>query len=147
MILDKLENINFYSFASPNFKRGVEFALTLIDKPVGRYEDGEIFALVQEGNTRSFSEAKFESHKKYIDVQIVLKGADIFVWKSIDELENPTEYNDEKDVIHYKDTEGMNLKLTDNTFIVFYPKDGHKACCHDDNPTTYRKIVLKLPVQ
>ncbi len=48
----------------------------------GRYEiDGDnIYAIVQDYQTKSQSEGKWEAHKKYIDIQCVIKGKEKIGW-------------------------------------------------------------------
>ena len=81
MIIDKLSNTHLYS----GFGERINKAFTYLKETdfsnmeIGKHEiDGEnIFALVNEYNTKDESEGKLEAHKKYIDVQFVAKGSEL----------------------------------------------------------------------
>ena len=77
MIMDKLEHFRYYQRCVPELWDAVRF-VERVEKerlPAGRYPVGKGFAFVQEGQTRSFEEADFETHDKYLDVQILLEGS------------------------------------------------------------------------
>ncbi len=143
MVLDYINNKEFYSLIRPDFLEAVEFALSLADKPVGKYEKNDYFALVQTGETKNIHELQFESHRKYLDVQIVVDGEEMLEWQTIDKLSSTTNYDSEKDCILY-DGSGDVVKINKDMFYIMHTEDGHKPCCHIDKVTNYKKIVLKL---
>ncbi len=146
MIVDYLENINKYSFVNKNFKKGVEFALTLFEEPVGRYEYDEIFAFVQMGDTKPTDIARFESHKKYLDVQIMVQGEEVMAWQNINMLSETVPYDADSDIMFYSG-EGQNLNIKKGMFYIVDKTDAHKVCSHIDKQTTYKKVVLKLEIE
>lgn len=146
MIVDYLENIGLYSNVSVDFSDAIEFALSLKDKPIGRYEKDDYFVLVQQGETNHFQDQKFETHKKYIDVQILLEGQEYMEWQYSKKLEIYTPHCDDKDAEFYTG-EGIKMKFDKTMFAIFYPTDAHKACLHLDVQTKYKKLVVKLPVK
>lgn len=145
MVIDYIENINTYSFINKNFEKGVKFARSLFDKPVGKYECDDIFAFVQEGSTKNTDETKFESHIKYMDIQFVVEGSEILGWQNINKLTVADEYNEDSDMILYIGN-GENIKISENMFYIVHEKDGHKPCTHISNQTNYKKVVLKLKI-
>ena len=59
-----------------------------VNTPAGRYEIGEnIYANIEEYNTKSELDATLESHKRYIDIQFLLNGIERINYCSIDGLE------------------------------------------------------------
>lgn len=143
MVFDYVKNIECYNGILPNFAEGVAFALSLQDKPVGRYEQGEIFAMVQEGETTSIDEGLFESHRKYVDVQFVIGGKELVEWQEIAALTEEIPYDETKDAGFWKGS-GDVLEIKEGMFYVAFPQDGHKPCKHAVSANAYRKIVLKL---
>ncbi len=89
MIIDKIENISKY-------KEVPAFALDFIknithDIKEGRYElVDESFANVESYSTKAPEVAKFEAHKDYIDIQLLITG---------------------NERIYYTDVEGLNLSV------------------------------------
>lgn len=145
MIIDKLDNIKIYYPAVKNLDK----AMKIIEKEdfdkVGKYEYDWGYIMVQEGMTKHISEGYFESHEKYIDLQILKEGIEVLSWINVEELLAPKEYNQEKDVIHYIDKIVKNtIEILPNIFYICFPKDGHKAVRHIYNPMNYKKIVVKI---
>lgn len=146
MIIDKFENILIYENMVKNLREAVN-VLKSIDKfEVGRYEYDWGFFMVQEGVTKGLNEGKFETHEKYVDVQILLEGSEVLAWADSKELFEAEPYNDVKDATYYQKGSVENrMKITPNMFYICFAHDGHKAVRHIDFPTRYKKIVLKLP--
>ena len=116
--------------------------------PVGRYEltDGSYY-MVQEYITKKEHHCKLESHKKYIDVQWVLKGKEKIKTYSVDKLDPETSYDFEKDVVFWKPVDDMmNMQLCDGSYIVLYPGDAHMPCIMSGEQDTVRKIVIKVKI-
>ena len=89
MILDYYKNYKTYVDAVPGLEEGMKFVETLLDKPVGTYRtDSEMYAMVQEGETSDISGDKMETHKKFLDVQFVFSGQEIFEWEEATQLES-----------------------------------------------------------
>ena len=78
MIKDTLKNSEFYYGLGERFQKAFEYLKTtnLSEKENGKYEiDGEnIYVSVQDYNTKPEEEGKFEAHKKYADIQFIVKG-------------------------------------------------------------------------
>ena len=146
MVVDYINNAFNYNTLHPSFKEGLEFALSLKDKEVGRYEKGEMFCMVQEGETSLIETGDFEAHIKYIDVQILLEGQEILEWEDIKNLSVSIAYDEQKDAGFYNGT-GETITVKPGMFYVMFPCDGHKPCKHIKEMTKYRKLVLKLKVE
>ena len=77
MIKDKISNAALYEGVNAGFPAAFAFLKEAIASPkeIGRYDlEGGVFALVQSYDTKSVENCKIEAHKKYIDIQCVLKG-------------------------------------------------------------------------
>ena len=148
MILDYYKNYKTYVDAVPGLEEGMKFVETLLDKPVGTYRtDSEMYAMVQEGETSDISGDKMETHKKFLDVQFVFSGQEIFEWEEATKLEVREEYDDKTDFRFYYGG-GKRYLATVGMFYILFPQDAHR-CRGKVNETgdAYRKIVLKLPVK
>lgn len=147
MILDYYKNYKIYTPLVSNLEDGMRFVNTLLQKPEGRYEgENGIFAMVQIGKTSDISKDQMETHEKYLDVQMVFEGEEIFEWEEAAELKIAAPYNSETDLTFYKGN-GKRIFATEGMFYILFPQDAHK--CRGkvyDEGQLYRKIVLKLPV-
>ena len=112
------------------------------DTPLGRYEleDGA-FYLVQECKGRPREGAKFESHKRYIDVQYIVDGEEDMEVADISTLTLSDEYDEEADYMLHTGA-GALIHFKPGDFAVYFPNDGHMPSL--DGAT--RKVVIKIPV-
>lgn len=145
MILDYLNRMGQYEHLFPNFIPAMNFALSVKNEPVGRYEENDYFALVQEFDTVPLSEKPFELHKKYMDVHIVLSGEEVLEYEDIAFLEEASPYNEEKDGQKLNGS-GQPVVIKEGMFCLVFAHDGHKPGCCLDKGGKLRKIVLKIPM-
>lgn len=144
MIVDYIQYYMKYADIVPGFIEGFQFALSLKDKSAGRYELNEdIYAMVQEGVTEELNEGAYESHKKYIDVQIMVEGEEVMKWQEVNHLKESIPYNEEKDA-EFRIGDGDSIHVKKDMFYLVFPQDAHKPCRHEEIPTIYKKIVLKI---
>lgn len=145
MILDYLNRMEQYKDLFPDFIPAMKFALSVKDQPVGRYDEGDYFALVQEFDTVPLEDKPFELHKKYMDVHIVLSGEEVLEYEDILFLEEESPYNEEKDGQKLKG-KGQPVLIKEGMFCLVFAHDGHKPGCCASAPAKLRKIVLKVPM-
>lgn len=145
MILDTLENSQQYESLIKNLKNGIEFIFHSNHLKVGRYEFEGGFALVQEGETCPIEEGIFETHQNYIDIQYMSKGSELLEWADVKDLKQKIPYSKEKDAAFFTG-KGTVVEISEGMFYVMFPHDAHKACCHMDKKTDFRKIVVKCKI-
>ena len=148
MIIDKLENIQFYAPILPNLKEGIKAISDLKKKGAfapGRYDFEGGFFKVENGATKSFEEGTYEAHKKYIDVQIIEDGSEEIAWDTLESLTETVPYDEEKDAARYTGNFSHQMKITKGMFWAAFPWDGHRPGAHSKEEQQYTKIILKLP--
>jgi biofilm protein TabA len=151
MILDTLSQWRTYNAISPRFEKGFAFLRKVTEQtPVGRHEiEGEdIFAFVQQHGTKPVAERVYESHRKYIDIQYVVRGREVMYWAPLPLLTNVTmPFDAEKDAALYGlIPEGVPVRVTPGQFAIFFPEDGHIPSCAWDAPAEVLKVVVKVRV-
>lgn len=149
MICAKIQSTKDYSSINENLKKAFEFleGNDLKELAVGKYEiQGEdIFALVQEYITEKEEEKKWESHEKYIDIQLIVEGKEIMGYAPIELLEVKKDLRPEKDMIFYKESSnGSNIKFANGDYAIFFPEDGHKPGCALGECSKVKKVVVKV---
>ena len=149
MICGNMKITKDYSSINKNFVKAFEFLKNndLKELTLGKYEiDGEkIFVLVQEYVTQKEEEKKWESHEKYIDIQLIVEGQEIMGYAPIGYLEVEEDLRVEKDLIFYEETsKGSNIKFSNDDFAIFFPEDGHRPGCALGECSKVRKIVVKV---
>jgi YhcH/YjgK/YiaL family protein len=150
MIYDVFANGNLYFGKKDAFGKALDFAMNFDrSKPDGKYEiDGSnLYALVMSYQTRSAEEARFEAHKKYIDIQLLLDGQEFADVCLNEKLEVDTPFSEENDAALYKSPKFFtSVLLTPGRFAIFYPGDIHRPCRMIDSSKPVRKMVLKVRV-
>ncbi|MEO6521251.1 MAG: YhcH/YjgK/YiaL family protein [Mucilaginibacter sp.] len=119
---------------------------TDLDKlPVGKYPiDGEnVFASVTDNPTKPYEKTAWESHKKYIDLQYVIQGAEGIAANPVATAKVTEPYNEAKDVAHYE-ADGKQYTAVPGTFYLFFPADAHRPNIKVDGADHDKKIVLKI---
>lgn len=151
MVIDNLKNCKLYYGMHKSFEAAFDFIQKAVDEdlPVGKYElDGKnLYASVQEYDSKLPENAKAEGHNNYIDIQFVVSGvecADVF---DIANATPKSEYNDVKDVMFYEDSPTANkCTLSSGEYGIFFPHDIHKPGMCKGAPSPVKKIVVKVKI-
>jgi biofilm protein TabA len=111
--------------------------------------DGEkVFALFQIYETARADTAKFEYHKKYIDVQYLISGEEIIGWAPAEQMTITENYDMVRDICFGTiERERMTpVYLKAGQLAVFFPEDAHAPRLAAHTPCSVRKIVIKVAV-
>jgi len=146
MIIGRFDQILDYAILLPHLAEGLKTLSVHQDSPVGKiFFDGG-FLLIQEGVTKPFADDGFEAHRQFIDVQIVVKGAEEIAWADLGDLKTTLPYDEVSDKEKLSGKTTHRIWVTEGMFWVAFPRDGHQAIAHTDLPHTYRKFVIKLSI-
>ena len=148
MILDVLENTHRYLTLNKGFAKAIEFLLRpdLKELPAGKHEiDGDrVYATVSKDLGRKKEDAFLETHKKYIDIQLVLAGTDDVGWKPKSSCKQPSgEYDQKTDVQFFADEPDAWLSTESGSFAIFFPEDAHMPLISSE---LLHKVVVKVAV-
>ncbi|MBQ9806737.1 MAG: YhcH/YjgK/YiaL family protein [Clostridia bacterium] len=152
MIFDTLKNTAYYESIHPRFKAAFAFLekATREDLPVGRYEleGSDLFAMVQEYETNPPDHVRFEGHRRYIDIQYLMRGVEVIEVTDLSVAEAEGMYSDEKDACFFKDhAEPVRAILHAGEYGVFLPHDIHKpGMALGTIPAPVKKIVVKIKI-
>ena len=140
-----------YNYLSERFEKAYKFLQETDFSKLsqGKIEiDGEnMFAEVQEYTTMPAEEYKFESHKKYFDIQYMAHGEEYFGYIPLKELEKDTGYDESRDLEFYKmPVCSGRIHLKTGDYAVVSPDDGHQPRCIGEAPCKVKKIVVKVKV-
>ncbi len=109
---------------------------------------GGVFVSEECYQSKARPDGFFESHRKYIDIQIIFEGEELMEVADIGSLKPTMEYNAERDLLKYADTaEASVLKVFPGQAAVFFPSDGHMPTLRvREAGGLVRKSVIKIPV-
>lgn len=140
MIKDKIKNAYLYYNLHPKFKEAFE---KILNNNLERDEDKLYFNL---DKYETKKEGKFEAHRKYIDIQYIVKGEEKIGLSNIDDCQTLIEYNKEKDIEFLTSKKEDYMSLSEGEFMIFYPTDAHKPCLTNTKVMAIEKIVAKVLV-
>lgn len=107
---------------------------------------GGAFALEQAYLSKPRAEVFLESHRKYIDVQVVVVGHEVQEVVDLARLEVDVAYDATRDLIKYLDyADTSALSARDGLVGIYFPVDGHLSRAAGQ-PVLVRKTVVKVPV-
>ncbi len=151
MVITDLKYATDQIILSKKIKEALDFLhnTDLQELPVGRTDiDGDnIFALMQSYQSRmEHDEPKFELHRKYVDVQYLISGAEIMGWALHNLFTETVPYNQETDVVlgTIPAGEWSPVLFPAGRVIVFYPTDAHASGLAVDQPEEVKKVIIKV---
>jgi biofilm protein TabA len=153
MIHDTLAQAARYHALHPRFAQAFAWCQDInnLQKSDGRYviADEQLFVIVESGHTMPANRKRFESHRKYIDIQVNLKGPEIMEWLPKHGLTVADDFTGDNDICFYQPTNQLATRLLvrPQEFTIFFPEDAHKPCCNpEEHDVAYRKLVFKVAV-
>ena len=148
MILDTLKNSDKYCSVHPRFKKAFDYLKNtdLVALPAGtiELEGADLVINVVDITAKTEAEAKMESHKEFIDIQVPVGKAETMGWIALDACKDVTlPYDAEKDIMFFADKATSFLNVQPYEFVVFFPEDAHQPGIGTGQ---YRKIIVKVRV-
>ncbi|HMP89070.1 MAG TPA: YhcH/YjgK/YiaL family protein [Kiritimatiellia bacterium] len=151
MIEDSLDRFNVYPMG-PAWIMAFEFLSKLSpDVATGKQiiSGNEFFAGIDTYQTKNRDEAKLETHRKYMDIQVLLSGVEAIEIFPRHTLTISEPYNPERDAEFYMPpaVAPISVTLTPGRFVALFPEDAHMPSLRvDQTPVMVKKVVVKVPV-
>ena len=149
MIVDRLENYRCYPFGKA-WQLAFDFLLSLHpDAEEKKYPllGDDLFAIVMSYETCGPETAEIEAHRKYLDIQAVLRGEEGIGWSQADALQIDTPYDAAKDAELYKHPKQglLRVDLFPGDFMALFPHDAHMpSIMTRQGPVLTKKVVVKV---
>ncbi len=129
MIVDTTDNLEQLRSISPLTSKAVDWLQNtdLSALADGSYElcGRDLYVSVQERDTKPADEGIWESHRLYLDIQVVIEGRELMGYCPVGRLSSNVPYSEEKDIEFYAGaTENLCL-IYQGMFAVFLPQDAH----------------------
>jgi YhcH/YjgK/YiaL family protein len=152
MIYGKLDDFEAMGLASlgETVSRSVAWIRNLPAVPQeGRHAlwDDTIHALVLSYATGGAAESRFETHRRYVDLQYTLAGSETIDWAPRETLANDGDYDAAKDLLfhHPGPVLGSVVKAA-GFFSIYTPVDAHRGKIRAAGFESVFKLVVKIPV-
>lgn len=150
MIVGKIRDIGMYKGISKNLDTAIDSILKEEYKtaPIGKTVidgDNVFFSSQAIESTKDYEESLFETHKKYIDIQMVTEGSEGFgVLLSDEGLEVNKPFNYETDFGTFKKYPETIFNLVPGEFIIFFTDEPHMPCLKVGEKNSIKKVVYKV---
>ncbi len=128
-----------------NYLKTTDLAALEIKKHV--IDEDKLFATVTGYYTKSRDVARFEAHRKYIDIQYVISGEEMIGVAPVaskGEILQP--YDESRDLEFMNVNEGVEYKATPQNFFLFFPSDIHRPSLSVSDSSQVKKIVVKVKI-
>ena len=150
MIVDTLNNFEFYKSISLNIYLGLKFLVEAAPEiGIGLYEiNHNVKAIVSEYKTIEVFERGFEAHKNVIDIQYPIIGMERVKWAPIEEMDINIPYDSNNDRTFYKNPTIQNtyIDIGNRIFAIMFPNDGHSPQHYVVKPELIKKITIKVKI-
>lgn len=146
MIVSNLQNSQRVESLHPLFQTLFEYVKThdLLHAELGRIEikGDELFINNVNPECVAVEKQVLELHRDYIDVHILLEGAETIGWKAIEDLVTETKpYEKEGDCALFSDAPTTFVDLLPGQFVIVYPEDPHAPVIGQGK---IRKLIAKV---
>lgn len=114
---------------------------------VGRHDiDGDrVYITVTQSKSRSPAGEKFEAHRRYADIHVLISGEEMIGAAIARDLKSVIPYDQAKDIEMFEaPAEYERIRLSPGSFAVFLPGQAHLPGCHEKRPTEIKKAVVKV---
>lgn len=114
--------------------------------PIGKY-DLPCGSYVNIAEYQTSDDSRLESHRLYVDIQLLVTGRERVLVAPASSGSIIEKYDLQKDVLFsITDGQAQSIVLQPMDVAVFYPWDLHAPGISDQETTTNRKLVFKIPV-
>ncbi len=148
MIFDTVKNMKYYSSIMPQLDKIQAFTLDFMAGKMEnkRYDlDGDkLFVSPSTYMPKDREGAEYESHIKYADVQVVVKGHEYIGVAPLEDCNVTKPFEDGGDIAFYTSDNGSFCLLEEGYFLVLFPQDAHMPCIKVNDNEEVTKLVFKV---
>lgn len=145
MVIDRLENIEKYASLNPLFAQAIDFLKShdLNALETGKTElSKDLLVNVAQTKPKAKEDAKLETHRDFIDIQIPLSGTEVMGYTAAaDCVPADAPYNEEKDITFFEGLAESYMAVKPGMFAIFFPQDGHAPGI---TPDGVKKVIVKV---
>jgi biofilm protein TabA len=104
------------------------------------------YVSVTENPSKELGQAKWESHRNYIDLQYIIKGKEKIGVIPVPLATVSMPYDAAKDNANYITDAGIYYTAEPGTFYLFFPQDAHRPNIKIEGFNVVKKLVVKIKV-
>jgi len=145
MVVDSLQNASLYAGLGERIARALSF---IREQDFSRQEPGRrdlegssLYYMVQSYATKA--PGAWEAHRRYLDVQYVVRGRERIGWAPHSTLKVARPYDTGSDA-ELLEGEGTFVTAGAGTFFLLWPQDAHMPGIMEGSPSDVLKVVVKV---
>ncbi|MGT2808236.1 YhcH/YjgK/YiaL family protein [Streptococcus iniae] len=146
MIIDSLSNLSHYRFLHPNLDRAIDYLMQtdLQELSYGRHaiKGDQVFLNYGENQLIENPENKYEYHRHYADIHIVMEGAETISY-GYQPQETLVDYQLQEDYGFDACQSSLEVTLKPGYFLIFFPEERHRPGGLADSGFEMVKVVVK----
>ncbi len=148
MIIDTIDNITILRSLSARFDQAVDWILNTDYAALepGRHEiDGQNLYVNVQQNATICDGGRWEAHRKYADIQIVVSGCECMGYTAVRGLVTNQPYDGTKDIEFFAGDAANLCLVNSGMFAVFFPQDAHMPNIAVNNQSEVdKKLIVKV---
>jgi YhcH/YjgK/YiaL family protein len=151
MIIDRLDKASFYRGVHKRLAAAFDYLketdLAKVEPGTYEIEGRKVYVMVQQYDTKPKEKGRWEAHRRYIDVQFVHQGVELFGYANLRDLkEGP--YDEAKDFLSLQgEGRGDFFRVSQGTFVILFPQDAHMPGMAVSAPQPVKKFVVKVAIE
>jgi biofilm protein TabA len=146
VLVDTILHKDVHDRLDAGLREAIQFlqSADLASLTCGRHPiDGDrLYAAVSEYQTQSREEGRWEAHRRYMDVHVVVFGAEAIGYATAGALET-VEEEPERDLVWLRGS-GEIVTLLPGQFLAVWPGEGHMPGLAVGEPEPVKKVVVKV---
>lgn len=105
----------------------------------------DIYVNVHGYDTQPREACRYESHRRYVDLQVCLRGGELIDWQLAAELTPDGPFDEAKDLQFYLPGNSLTaLQMVPGSYAIFFPSDAHRPKRRDGREPSTFKLVIKV---
>lgn len=149
MVFDVLENAEQYYCFGRLYRKAFEWLkeTDILSLSLGRHdiEGDDLYALVQEYETRTVDTCEMETHIKYIDIHYIAQGYEYIAYADRSKMYPATHIGREiPDTVLYEKEYNNKIFMEKGDIMICFLNDAHMPRRIALNKVLVRKVIIKL---
>ena len=105
----------------------------------------DIYVNVHGYDTLPREQCRYESHRRYVDLQYCIRGGELIDWQLGSTLKPAGPFDESKDLQFYElGTSLTQIQMVPGSFAIFFPSDAHLPKRNDGIQKSVFKLVIKV---
>lgn len=105
----------------------------------------DIYVNIHGYETLPPDQCRYESHRKYVDLQYCIAGGERIDWQLASTLRPSGPFETAKDLQFYEAGDSLTtIQMVPGSYAIFFPSDAHRPKCADGLNPSVSKLVIKV---